>query len=101
MFLFTCLNIKIIIEIAAVMKMNNLAGCLVYYYDVGNFHSTIFKYTTALHVSATTCIVQPTINRNRIGYTLIRLQRQAALQVQKNATIHVHNYYITEIQTSF
>ena len=56
------------------MNMNNLAGPVVYYYDVGNFHATIFKYTRALHVSATTCMVQPTIIRNRIGYTLIRLQ---------------------------
>ena len=53
------------------MNMNNLAGPLVYYYDVGNFHATIFKYTRALHVSATTCMVQPTIIRNGIGYTLI------------------------------
>ena len=42
------------IIIAAVMNMNNLAGPLVYYYDVGNFHAIIFKYTRALHVSATT-----------------------------------------------
>ena len=63
---------KIIIEIAAVMNINNLAGRLVYYYDVGNFHATIFKYTRALHVSATTCMaIQPTIIHNRIGYTLI------------------------------
>ena len=27
------------------MNMNNLADPLVYYYDVGNFHATIFKYT--------------------------------------------------------
>ena len=63
------LNIKIIIEIAAVMNMNNLPGLLVHYYDVGNFHVTIFKYTRALHVSATTCMVQPTIIHNGIGYT--------------------------------
>ena len=56
------------------MNMNNLAGPLVYCYDVGNFHATIFKYTRALHVSATTCMVQPTIIRNGIGYTLIRLE---------------------------
>ena len=36
--------------------MNNLAGHLVHYYDVGNFHVTIFKYTRALHESATTCM---------------------------------------------
>ena len=77
------LNI-IIIEIAAIMNMNNLAGPVVYYYDVGNFHATIFKYTRALHISATTCMVQPTMIRNRIGYTLIRLQRQAVMQVPKN-----------------
>ena len=47
------------------MNMNNLAGPLVHYYDVGNFHATIFKYTTALHVSATTCMVQPTIIHNQ------------------------------------
>ena len=70
------LNI-IIIEIAAIMNMNNLAGPVVYYYDVGNFHATIFKYTRALHISAT-------MIRNRIGYTLIRLQRQAVMQVPKN-----------------
>ena len=65
------LTIIIIIEIAAVMNMNNLAGHLMYYYDVGNFHATIFKYTRALHVSATTSMVQPTMIRNGIGYTLI------------------------------
>ena len=53
--LLVYLNIIIkIIKIAAVMNMNNLVGSLVYYYDVGNFHATIFKYTRALHVSATT-----------------------------------------------
>ena len=42
-------------KIAAKMSIqNNLAGPLVHYYDVGNFHATIFKYTRALHVSATT-----------------------------------------------
>ena len=75
------LDIIIIIEIAAVLNMNNLAGRLVYCYDVGN---SIFKYTRGLHISATTCMVQPTIIRNGIGYTLIRLQRQAAMQVPKN-----------------
>ena len=48
------LNIIIIIEIAAVMNMNNLAGPLVYYYDVGHFHAAIFEYTRALHDSGTT-----------------------------------------------
>ena len=60
--------------IAAVMIINNLAGPLVYYYDVGHFHATIFKYTRALHVSANYMMVQPTIIRKGIGYTLIRLQ---------------------------
>ena len=59
---------------ASVMNMNNLACPLVYYYDVENFHATIFKYTRALHVSATTSMVQPTTIHNRIGYTLIGLQ---------------------------
>ena len=58
-----------IIIITVVMNMNNLASSLVYSYDVGNFHATIFKYTRALHVSATTCMVQPTIIHNGIGYT--------------------------------
>ena len=51
-------QISTIIIIAAVMNINNYAGSLVYYYDVGNFHATIFKYTRAMHVSATTCMVQ-------------------------------------------
>ena len=55
------------------MNMNNLTSLLVYYYDEGNFHATIFKYTRALHVSATTCMVQPTIIRNGIGSTLVLL----------------------------
>ena len=55
-----------------VMNMNNLAGH--YNYDVRTFHATIYKYTRALHVSAATCMVEPTIIRNRIGYTFIRLQ---------------------------
>ena len=61
------------------MNMNNLAGPLVYYYDVGNFNATIFKYTRVLHVFATTCMVQPSIIRNGIGYTLIRLQGSLAI----------------------
>ena len=56
------------------MNINNLEGPLVYYYDVGNFHVIIFKYTRALHVSASTCMVQQTAIRNGIGYTVIRLQ---------------------------
>ena len=32
------------------------------YYDVGNFHATVFKYTRALHVSATTCMVHSRVN---------------------------------------
>ena len=60
------------------MNMNYLAGPPVYYYDVGNFHATIFKYTRALHVSVTTCMVQPTIIHNGIGFTLIRLQGSLA-----------------------
>ena len=64
-------SVLIIIKIAVVMNMNNLAGPVVYYYDVRNFNATIFKYTRALHVSATTCMVRPTIIRNGIGYTLI------------------------------
>ena len=62
--------------------MNNLAGHLVHYYDVGNFHATIFKYTRALHVSATTCIVQLTTIHNGIGYTLIG--QQGSLASTKN-----------------
>ena len=36
--------------------MNNFVCPLVHYYDVWNFHATIFKYTRALHVSVTTRI---------------------------------------------
>ena len=46
-----------------------------YYYDVRNFHVTI--YTRALRF----CMVQQTIIRNEISYTLI--DYKAAMQVQK------------------
>ena len=58
--------------------MNNLAGHLVHYYDVGNFHATIFIYTRALHESATTCMVQPTTIHNEIDYALIGQQGSLA-----------------------
>ena len=68
------------------MNMNmNLAGPLVHYYDVGNFHATILKYTRALHVSATTCMVQPTTINNGIGYTLFGLQ--GSLKYKKYCTM--------------
>ena len=60
------------------MNMNNLTRPLVHYYDVGNFHPTIFKYTRALHVSATTCMVQPITIHNEIDYALIGLQGSLA-----------------------
>ena len=41
-----------------------VADPLVYYYDVGNFHATIFKYTRALHVSVTTCMVHAADNNS-------------------------------------
>ena len=31
------------------MNMNNRVGSLVYYYEVENFHATLFKYTRAQH----------------------------------------------------
>ena len=44
--------------------------------------------------------IQPTIIRNRIGYTLIRLQRQAALQVQTNiGTMACVNHILSYLAT--
>ena len=74
--------------------MNNLTGPLVHYYDVGNFHATIFKSTRALHVSATTCMVQPTTIHNGIGCTLIG--QQGSLAGTKNiATVSGIMVYVS------
>ena len=71
------------------MNKNNLAGPPgVYYYDVG-----IFKYTRALHVSATTCMVQPIIIRNGIGYTFIRLQGSLASTKNTGTMAYVSTTY--------
>ena len=58
------------IKIIRIVNVNNLAGSLVYYYDVGNIYATLFTYTRALHVPATTCMVQPTTIHNGIENTL-------------------------------
>ena len=58
--------------------MNNLAGPLVYYYDVGKFSCNNIQIHQNSACFCNYMMVQPTIIRNGIGYALIQLQSSLA-----------------------